>query len=311
MTAVRLARAATGRDRRREVRGLLPRPQRRPPGRRGERRGHLGAAGLGRRAPQRRVGHDRGALQRGPCHRRLGRVRDRRAGGGQHGARGSGRGLPRGAARRLRPRRRPPHLRRGDHGLSGRARRCHRRARGAPGPVVLRQGDRGRPAPCRSRRPARPHVAAGPSRARLPGGHVVGQSCGDGGRSRRARAPRRGGLREAGRECGAARRRARAAIGAERACGAGPLLSDPALGLLLRGTGAGLPGRGPVSAPPGSTPRSSGPCSHVVSPLPRARTRSPSRPWPTRPRTSTERSRRRPRRPRRWPPEGRPQRAGT
>ena len=82
-------------------------------------------------------------------------------------------------------------------------------ARRAAGPVVLREGDRGGPAARRARRPARAHVAAGPARARLPGGHLVGQPARDRGRARRARAPGRGGLRRAGGERRAARRRAR------------------------------------------------------------------------------------------------------
>ena len=54
MSAVR---AGPGRDRTgpdRRVRRLLPRAQRRPAGRRGQRRGHPGAAGVGRRARRRR-----------------------------------------------------------------------------------------------------------------------------------------------------------------------------------------------------------------------------------------------------------------
>ena len=82
------------------------------------------------------------------------RVRDRRAGRREHGPRRAGAGLPRRAARRVRPRRRAAHLRRGHHRLPRRRRAARRRLRRHARPDVLRQGDRRRPPGRRRRRPA-------------------------------------------------------------------------------------------------------------------------------------------------------------
>ena len=60
--------------------------------------------------------------------------------------------VPRGAARRLQRQRRPPHLRRGHHRLPARAGGGHRLVRRDARPLVLRQGDRRRAAGRRLRR---------------------------------------------------------------------------------------------------------------------------------------------------------------
>ena len=93
--------------------------------------------------------------------------------------------------------RRAARLRRGDHRLP---RRLVRRAgplRRASGPHDARQGDRRRPAGRRLRRPARAAGADGARRRRLPGRHALRQSTGDRGRPRDAAhgAGRRGRLR--------------------------------------------------------------------------------------------------------------------
>ena len=105
-------------------------------------------------------------------------LRDRRAGGRQHGPGPPGAGLPRGPA---------PECDRagallifdevitgfrvGYGGAAGGLRR-------AAGPLVLRQGDRRRAAAGRLRRPPGRDGAAGAGRARLPGRHPVGQPAG-------------------------------------------------------------------------------------------------------------------------------------
>ena len=64
MSAVRLARGFTGRFDGREVRGVLPRARRFPPGLGGQWRGDLRFAGFTRCDPER---HDRGSVQRSRC----------------------------------------------------------------------------------------------------------------------------------------------------------------------------------------------------------------------------------------------------
>ena len=143
--------AATGR----RVRRLLPRPQRRPAGRRGQRGGHPRVCRPRPASPGRRwptpwsppttwcpdIGDDVACVIVEPVAANMGLVPP--APGFLEGLRGG-----------LRPGRRPADLRRGHHrlplGLGG-ARRGLRRA---AGPVVLRQGHRRRAAP-------RPPSAAG------------------------------------------------------------------------------------------------------------------------------------------------------
>ena len=69
----------------------------------------------------------------------------------------------------------PPHLRRGHHRLPARAGGGDRLVRRDAGPLVLRQGDRRRAAGGRVRRAARSAGRAGAGRSRLPSGHAVGK----------------------------------------------------------------------------------------------------------------------------------------
>ena len=85
----------------REVRRLLPRPLRRPAGRRWQRGGHPRPPRLGRGASRRGGRHGGGPLQPGPRARRSGGLRHRRGGGGQHGTGGARPGVPRRAPCRL------------------------------------------------------------------------------------------------------------------------------------------------------------------------------------------------------------------
>ena len=102
-------------------------------------------------------------------------------------------GLPRGAAGALRRLGRAARLRRGDHGLQGRARRRTGAVRRAAGPDRARQDRRRRPAACGFRRARRRDGAARAGRRRVPGRDAVGQPAGDGGRAVGAPpAPRRG-----------------------------------------------------------------------------------------------------------------------
>ena len=90
---------------------------------------------------------------------------DRRTRGGEHEPRGTRARVPRGPARRVRPRRRALDLRRGDHGLSPRPRRRRGVLRGDARPLVLRQGHRRGTARRGLRR-----LAANPGFARAPRG---------------------------------------------------------------------------------------------------------------------------------------------
>ena len=193
MSAVRLARGATGRDRVDQIRRLLPRPLRRPAGRRGKRRGHARSARLGRRVRRCGRGHRGRPLQRGPRARRARGVRDRRARGRQHEPRGAAARLSRRAAPGLRRQRCPPRLRRGHHRLPARDGGRHGLVRRDARPLVFRQGDRRRAAGRCLRRPARAHGRAGAGRPRLSSGHVVGKParhCGGAGGARRGAAGR-------------------------------------------------------------------------------------------------------------------------
>ena len=192
MTAIRLARGVTGRDRVVKFAGCY--------------HGHSdallagGGSGVATLGLPDSAGVPEGAVSatvvapynKRARDRRLGGLRDRRAGGGEHGPRRArSRASSKGCA--------PPATAAGallvfDEVITGfrvgQARRG-RSARRAAGPVLLRQGDRRRPAPGGARRPARAHVATGPARARLPGRHVVGQPARDRGRPGGAGPPRR------------------------------------------------------------------------------------------------------------------------
>ncbi len=120
MSAVRLARGATGRDRVVKFDGCY--------------HGHsdgllagggsgvatLGLPGSAGVSAACRGRHPGRSLQRRPRARRAGGLRDRRAGGGEHEPGGARAGIPRGAPRRVPCQRRPPHLRRGHHRLPAR-----------------------------------------------------------------------------------------------------------------------------------------------------------------------------------------------
>ena len=97
----------------------------------------------------------------------------------------------------------PPHLRRGHHRFPARAGGSDRLVRRDAGPLVLRQGDRRRAAGGRVRRAARSAGRAGAGRSRLPSGHAVGKP------------PRHGGGVGGAGPCAAGR--LRGAVGARRA----------------------------------------------------------------------------------------------
>ena len=197
----------------RQVRRLLPRPQRLAPRRRRQRHRQPGPERLGGRDRRGRGRHRGGALQRGAAGRRADGRRLRRAGGGQHGSRPARPRLPPGPARRLRPGRRPAAFRRGHHRLPPGPGRGGRALRGDARPLVLRQGDRRRPARGCLRGHAGRHGAPGSHRARVPGGHPLGEP------ARHRRRPRRPGA--VGRGCprharGPGRRPADGAPGRDR-----------------------------------------------------------------------------------------------
>ena len=119
--------------------------------------------------------NDRDAVERG-----AGRARGRGAAGRadrrQHGRRPARpRASSSSCARRPRERGRAARLRRGDHRLPRRPRRRPGALRGRARPDRARQGARRRPAGGRLRRPARADGADRPGRRRLPGGHALGQ----------------------------------------------------------------------------------------------------------------------------------------
>ena len=119
------------------------------------------------------------------------RRRDRRTRRRQHGRRASAAGIPAGPARSLHARGRRADPGRGDDRLSagpGRRAGALRRARRSD---HARQGHRRRAAGRRVRRASGPHGASRAGRAGVSGGHAVGQSAGDGGRSRDAASDRR------------------------------------------------------------------------------------------------------------------------
>ena len=150
--------------------------------------------------------NDAEALARGARRARGGRDPGRAA-PRQHGPGPAGAGVPRARARARRPARRAPDPRRGDLGLPRRA----RRGAGAPGrqgrPHGDGQGPRRRPPGGGLRRSPRPDADGRPGRRRLPGGHALGQPARGRGRPRDARAARRPRLRAARRAHRPARER--------------------------------------------------------------------------------------------------------
>ncbi len=147
------------------------------------------------------AGHRRPAVQRprgraGPLRKggRVVRRRDPRAGRRQHGLRAAGRGVPRGAARHHRRVRRVAHLRRGHDGVPAGPRRGAGALRRDARPHVPRQDHRRRFAGRGLRRAARDHGPGRAQRARLPGRHPLGQPAGDGRGPRHPSPQRRAGL---------------------------------------------------------------------------------------------------------------------
>ena len=179
MTVIRLARGVDRAGPGREVRRLLPRPQRRAcwpaaaaawrpsglPDSAGVPKGAVSAHGCRRlttKVPE--IDESVACVIVEPVAANMGLGRPRSTGSSQ------------GLRAACDARRRPARLRRGDHRLSPRARRARAgRCRRAARPVVLRQGDRRGPAPRGARGRPRAHVAAGAARAGLPGGHLVGE----------------------------------------------------------------------------------------------------------------------------------------
>ena len=205
MTAVRLARGATGRSKILKFAGgyhghvdarcwwrpgaALPPP---------------GAARLGRGHRGDRRRHHRGALQRRRRARRGVRALGRCTGGGaggagrrQHGPRRTRRRIPRRPAPPLHRRGRAPRVRRGDHRVpartGGRARVLRHHAR----PLDVRQGGGRRPAARRARRARRRDGPARAARPGVPSRHVVGEPARHRGRPRGAVAARRRRVRRA------------------------------------------------------------------------------------------------------------------
>ena len=187
----RLHRARTHR----EIRGLLPRPLGRP-----SREGRLGRPHARRARFRGRAGGDRGrdddalpyndvaALE--ACFTQGGReiacvIVEPVA--GNMGCVPPAAGFLEILARALHAPRRGAHLRRSDDGFSRRARRRAGALWRQTGPHDARQDRRRRHAGRRVRRTARHHGKARTARARLPGGHPVGQPGCDGGGTRDAR----------------------------------------------------------------------------------------------------------------------------
>ena len=140
MSAVRLARGATGRDRVVKFDGCYHGHSDGAARRRRQRCGHARSPRVGGRVRRSGRRHRGGALQRGARARRAGGLCHRRADRGQHEPGRAGAGLPRGVASRVRCRRRALDLRRGHHGLPPRFGRGHRVVRRHARPVVFRQG---------------------------------------------------------------------------------------------------------------------------------------------------------------------------
>ena len=146
MSAIRLARGFTGRDRVVKFDGCYHGHSDMLLAGGGSGVAALGPAGVRRRPGVGRGRHHRGALQRRARARRPRGVRDRRACRRQHGRGGSRTGIPRGTCGpRLRRRRGAPRLRRGHHRVPGGPGRDVVAVGRDAGPLVFRQGDRRRP----------------------------------------------------------------------------------------------------------------------------------------------------------------------
>ena len=165
MSALRLARGFTGRSRDREVRGLLPRPQRLPAGEGGLGRAHVRQSDVRRRARRssRRTRWCSTTTTRSRSTTRSARYGDNIAAvvlepvaGNMNFVRPSHEFLA-GAARAVHEARRGADLRRGDDRLSRRAAGRAGHVRHPARPHDARQGDRRRNAGGRVRRPARHH----------------------------------------------------------------------------------------------------------------------------------------------------------
>ena len=191
MSALRLARGFTRRDRIAQVRRLLPRPRRRAARERrlGARdaRDPVDARACRPASPRTRSScpyNDVDARRRrGRALRRGARGDHRRAGRREHGRRPAGAGFLEALRRLCDASRRAARLRRGDHRLPRRARRRAGALRRAPGPDDPRQDRRRRPAARGLRRPRGRDGAARAVRRRLPGGHAVGEPARDRGRA--------------------------------------------------------------------------------------------------------------------------------
>ena len=215
MSAVRVARAFTGRDKMREVRGLLSRPRGRVPGEGRLRRHDARHAHEPRRARARGRRHAAGALQRSGVGGRAScaSIAAQIAAiivepiAGNMGVVPPADGFLAGAARPLHGARHRADLRRGDLRLPRGGRRRAGPLRRAAGPDVPGQDHRRRAAGGRLRRPRRHHGPGGAGGPGVSGGHAVGQPAGDDGRPVGARPADAEALCDAGRARPAAGRR--------------------------------------------------------------------------------------------------------
>ena len=171
-------------------------------------------------------------------------------------------------------------------GLAGRARPVQDHAR----PLDLRQGRRRRSPARGGRRRGCRHGRARAARSRVPGGHAVGEPARDRGRARRARAPRRRQLRPARSNGRAPRGRPARRVRQGRRRRAGHARVHARRPVLRAGSGARLRRRA-SGRPRAATRSSSTDCSIEACTSRRAATRRSSRAWRTPMPTSSKRSR--------------------
>ena len=226
MSAIRLARGATGRDLVVKFEGcyhghsdsLLAKGR----GQRTRHPGHPVVAGGHRR---KREGHAHRPVQRsrgGAGHLRRAWWRGGRGGRrtrrGEHGRGPARAGIPRRVARAVHRARRAAAVRRGDHRVPDRLRRRAVLLRRDARPHGAREGD-GRRVPVRGVRRARDaHGATGAHRPGLPGGHAEREPGGGGGRDRRARpGPHHRSVSRAGSDGRRPHRRDRGGVRGDRA----------------------------------------------------------------------------------------------